>query len=156
MFYAASSGGEMSISDPDSRTGRIRPKRRGAESGIEGVGYGKPPRQYTWKPGQSGNPKGRLKGAKNESTLLREILERRIQSNSGNRRRKISVLEGILLRIAENALKGDPKSAAFLLNRFAALVSGELQPQDLSEDDRAVLDAFAQQTVARKTEGVKS
>jgi hypothetical protein len=53
------------------------------------------------------------------------------------------VLEGIHRKQAEFALKGNTKSAAFVLNRFAALVSGELQPEDLSEDDRAVLDAFA-------------
>ena len=120
------------------------------------VGYGRPPRATQFKPGKSGNPKGRPKGAKGESILLREILERRIATSSGHGRRKITVLEGILLRIAENALKGDPKSAAFLLNRFAALVSGELQPQDLSEDDRAVLEAFAQQAAARKIEGVRT
>lgn len=147
----------MSTSDQDrsAHTERVLPKRLRRDPDGDDVGYGKPPRQYTWKPGQSGNPKGRRKGTKNESTLLREILERKIQAGSGNARRKITVLEGILLRIAENALKGDPKSAAFLLNRFAALVSGELQPQDLSEDDRAVLEAFAQQAAARKIEGPK-
>jgi hypothetical protein len=54
-------------------------------------------------------------------------------------------MEGIHRKIADDALKGEIKSAAFLFNRYAALVSGELQPQDMSEDDRAVLEAFAQQ-----------
>jgi hypothetical protein len=35
------------------------------------------------------------------------------------------------------------KSAVFVLNRYAALVSGELQIEELGEDDQAVLDAFA-------------
>ncbi len=107
-------------------------------------GYGKQPPDHQFKPGKSGNPKGRPKGAKNESTILRDILTRKIAYRSGGTVRKISVLEGIHLRIADNALKGDIKSAAFLFNRYGLLVSGEIQPQDLSDDDREVLEAFAQ------------
>ena len=108
------------------------------------AGYGKPPREHQFKAGKSGNPKGRPKGAKNESTILRDILTRKIDNRSGGRTRKISLLEAILLRIADNSLKGDIKSAAFILNRYAAMVSGELPPQDLGDDDREVLEAFAQ------------
>ena len=64
--------------------------------------------------------------------------------------RKITILEAILLRIAEDALKGNIKSAAFMLNRFAALVSGELQIHDLTDDDREVLEAFAQRIAAEQ------
>jgi hypothetical protein len=108
------------------------------------VGYGKPPRAHQFKSGQSGNPKGRPKGSKNESSILKEVLSEKISLRQPNgRTRKIPVLEGIHRKQAEFALKGNTKSAAFILNRYAALVSGELQPEDLSEDDRAVLDAFA-------------
>jgi hypothetical protein len=64
--------------------------------------------------------------------------------------RRITVLEGILLRIADDSLKGDIKSAAFLPNRYAAMVSGELQVQDISDDDREVLEAFARRLEARR------
>jgi len=108
------------------------------------VGYCRPPRQHEWKPGQSGNPGGRAKGSKNESTILREILARKIESRSAGKSRKISVVEGILLRITEDALKGNTKSATFLLNRYAAMVSGELRNEDLNANDREVLEAFAE------------
>ncbi|MEH2499837.1 hypothetical protein V1294_006316 [Bradyrhizobium sp. AZCC 1678] len=108
------------------------------------VGYGKPPRSHQFKSGQSGNPKGRPKGSKNESTILKEVLNEKLSLRQSNGRiRKIPVLEGIHRKQTELALKGEVKSAVFVLNRYAALVSGELQPEDLSEDDRAVLDAFA-------------
>ena len=38
------------------------------------VGYGKPPKSGQFKPGQSGNPKGRPKGAKNFKTELATVL----------------------------------------------------------------------------------
>ena len=91
--------------------------RRRERSGYE-VGYCQPPKHTRFKPGNSGNPKGRPKGAKNEVTILRNILNRQIDSRQDGKVRKISVLEGILLRFTEDALKGNPKSAAFLLNRY--------------------------------------
>jgi hypothetical protein len=84
------------------------------------VGYGKPPKQHQFQPGQSGNSKGRPKGAKNTSTLLREMLDRKIEVRTGATVRKVSVREAILIRFAESALKGDTKSAHFLLQRYDA------------------------------------
>jgi hypothetical protein len=109
------------------------------------VGYCKPPKAYEWGPGQSGNPTGRPKGSKNESTILRELLMRKISIQQNGRTRKVTVLEAILLRITEDSLKGNTKSAAFLLNRHAGLLATDEGPKaDLSEDDKAVLQAFAQ------------
>jgi hypothetical protein len=126
---------------------RVRLKEHAADSQV---GYGKPPAQHQFRAGQSGNPRGRPKGAKNESTILREIFQRKIETRTNGRVRKITVLEGILLRMTEDSLKGNVKSAGFLLNRYAAMVSGELQRQDLSEDDREVLEAFAARLSAQR------
>ncbi len=113
-------------------------------SSEEVVGYGRPPRAGQFKPGQSGNPKGRPKGSKNESTILKQMLNEKLSMRQPNGRvKKIPALEGIHRKQLEQALKGEVKSAAFVLNRYAALVSGELQIEELGEDDRAVLDAFA-------------
>ena len=106
------------------------------------VGYGRPPRARQFKPGQSGNPKGRRKGAKNESTMLRELLHRKITIRESGKSRKVTIFEAILTRFAEDSLKGNVRSAAFLLNRYGAMVSGEVGQPDLSEDDRTVFEAF--------------
>lgn len=107
------------------------------------VGYCRPPKKHQFKPGQSGNKKGRPKGAKNESTILREILlQRKVPMRDGGRTRKVQVLEGMLLKFAEDSLKGNTKSAAFLLNRFGQYVSGEIQRDGLNPDDREILDSY--------------
>jgi hypothetical protein len=93
-------------------------RRRFSSGARYDTGYGKPPRQHQFRPGQSGNPKGRPKGAKNTAILLREILDRKIEVRTGSTVRKISVREAMLTRFAESALKGDTKSAAFLLQRY--------------------------------------
>ena len=107
------------------------------------VGYGRPPRAHQFKPGQSGNPRGRPKGAKNEAIILRTLLNRKIEIREGARTRKVTIFEAILLRIAEDALKGNTKSAAFLFTRYAASQVGDSQPGDeIDEDDREVIADF--------------
>ncbi|RXH25795.1 hypothetical protein XH99_02840 [Bradyrhizobium nanningense] len=110
------------------------------------VGYGRPPREHQFKPGQSGNKGGRPKGSKNEATIINELLNRKISIRYNGRVRRISALEGILTRFVDDALKGKDKSAAFLLNRKQQAESSEppAAPQ-LDIDDRKVLDAYAQQ-----------
>ena len=108
------------------------------------VGYGRPPREHQWKKGQSGNPKGRRKGSKNEATLWQENLQRKIPIRIGGRLQQITVLDAIVRRMIEDALKGNQKSAAFVLNRWIALQSSGPQQHELSEDDRAVLEAYIQ------------
>jgi len=126
------------------RTKRKLPPTRRAGEKEDDVGYGKPPRAHRFKPGESGNPKGRAEGAKSEETILRELLQKKISLNERGKSRKITVHEGIYRRIIEDCLKGNTKSAAFLLNRHHAMTSGEPLESGLSEDDEAVLKAHLQ------------
>jgi hypothetical protein len=133
-----------------SRKRKPPPDKRARED-ADDVGYGKPPRAHQFKPGKSGNPKGRPRGAKSEETILRELLQQKISLNERGRARKITIYEGIFRRIIEDCLKGNTKSAAFLLNRHQAMTSGE-QPMEsgLSEDDEAVLEAYLQKYRSNK------
>ncbi|WP_424629720.1 DUF5681 domain-containing protein [Bradyrhizobium sp. SYSU BS000235] len=121
---------------------RIIRKRVRLSPGEEDVGYGKPPRAHQFKPGQSGNPKGRPKGAKSEAAILTELLNRRIEMRQGSKVRKITILEAIFHKLAEEALKGNTKTAAFILNRLAAMASTESVESEIDADDKAVLDAY--------------
>jgi hypothetical protein len=130
---------------------RVNRGKSGTRSQEYEVGYGKPPRSHQFRPGQSGNPKGRPIGAKNEATILQELLRRKIAIREGDRCRKITVLEAILLRFTEDSLKGNTKSATFLLNRHNALTSNEPQQIELTADDHDIIDAFAERLSARES-----
>ena len=140
------------------KTGNRSSSQRGntPERAVDEVGYGKPPRAHQFNPGQSGNPKGRPKGAKNEATILCDLLNRKIAVREGGRARKITVFEAILLRFTEDALKGNTKSAAFIFNRYAGMQVGSPLNDDISQDDRAVLDAFVRQLEAQHSQKEKN
>jgi hypothetical protein len=107
------------------------------------VGYGRPPKEHRFQPGESGNPKGRPKGAKNTSTLLRKILDSKIEVRTGGTVRKISVREAILTRFAEAALKGDTKSAGFLLQRYDMPETAEEHAiNGATPDEQQIIDAY--------------
>ena len=126
--------------------GKRNSARRRSATGRNGyeVGYGRPPTHTRFRPGRSGNPKGRPKGAKNETTILHEIMNRPIEIRESGKARRISVLTAILLKFAENALKGDPKSATFLLNRYGLAERNAPETDGLDQDDRELLDSYVQ------------
>ena len=57
------------------------------------VGYKKPPLHSRFKKGQSGNPRGRPRGAKNFSSVLNDALNQPVFVTENGRRRKISKRE---------------------------------------------------------------
>jgi hypothetical protein len=73
------------------------------------VGKGRPPLSTRWKPGQSGNFKGRPRGAKNMMSYFRQELNRKIVIKEGGRVRKVTSREAIAMTATNLALKGDPK-----------------------------------------------
>lgn len=135
-----------------SNSKRMSPKRARIVRKLQNpeVGYGKPPLASRFKPGQSGNPKGKPKGRKSEATILDELLFQkiRIRERDGNIR-DATVYEGVLRRFAEESLKGNIKAAAFLFARYAAANSGGQEKTELSADDKAIIEAFAKDLLAK-------
>lgn len=134
---------------PKRRVKRLRlPTSKDRED--DAVGYGKPPRAHQFKPGQSGNPKGRPKGRKNEATMLDELLFQRIPVRQGGRDLRMTVIEAIFRRLAEDSLKGNIKAAGFLFNRLSAISSEQPQQADLADDDQEVLQAYLKEYLSKK------
>jgi hypothetical protein len=95
---------------------QMRNKRpSGTRHGNYKVGKGRPPVATRWQPGQSGNPKSRPKGIKNIDTIFNEALEQKVEIQEKGTVRQISVREGIVRRVVNQALKGDPKAVALVL-----------------------------------------
>ena|SRR5665213_2980258 len=132
------------------------PRDSSVDSEDERVGYGRPPRKYQYRKGQSSpNPSGRPKGSKNLSTIIKEVLlDRKIEVRDRGRLKLVPRLEGMLLQASNSALKGDTKSVSLLLNCYSQFVSGETQPSEMDHDDRAVLEELLRKALrARKGEG---
>ncbi len=111
----------------------------------ENGGYGRPPRRTRFQPGQSGNPRGRPKGARSTGTIVTGVLNRKVSLTSAGQRRQVPLKEAIIMRMAEAALKGDLKAAAalFALAERAAGAAGT-EPALTSHDqaDEAIIASF--------------
>jgi len=71
------------------------------------VGRGHPPKRTQFRKGMSGNPKGRPKGSKNLSTLLREAADDQVFATIDGEKRKISKLQATTMQLATKAASGD-------------------------------------------------
>jgi len=79
------------------------------------VGYGKPPQNTRFKPGQSGNPKGKPKGAKNLATIVDKAIKERVVVSENGKRRSVTKLEVAVKQLVNKAAIGDPKAMTQLL-----------------------------------------
>jgi hypothetical protein len=117
------------------------------------IGYGKPPQATRFRPGQSGNPRGRHKGVRNLATDVKRTLKLPVKVNEGNGSRKISTQAGMLMLLREKALKGDPRALDRLIDlsgRYNNESNSEAM-HSMSSDDEAILAAFAKEIVGAST-----
>lgn len=79
------------------------------------VGYGRPPVSSRFKPGQSGNSKGRQKQSHNPRTVMQRVLNEGMQIRERGRVRRMPTFEALVRTTLSRAFKGDPKAMASLL-----------------------------------------
>ena len=87
---------------------------------ISSVGC-RPPVRGRFKPGQSGNPKGRPKGQRNVRTVLNDALNQRIKIREGDRSRSVTKLDAVIMTMVNAALKGNAKAQASLITMMRSL-----------------------------------
>jgi hypothetical protein len=94
------------------------------------VGFGKPPSKSRFKPGQSGNPKGRPRGAKNKRRGLAEermkdiILDeayRGITVRDGHRNVTLPIVQAVMRSIAVNAARGQHRAQRLFAELLASV-----------------------------------
>ena len=116
------------------------------------VGYGKPPRGSRFKPGQSGNPRGRPKGTRNLKTDLEEELKETITVSESGRSKRLSKQRALVKAMVAKALKGDARSMALLLGLIDKLISPD-EPNagdaSLSPEDAKIIEAFLNSKLER-------
>ena len=107
------------------------------------VGYGRPPRHGMFKPGRSGNPRGRPRAQAQPLDLgrmLADILASQVAVTENGQKRYFSRLEFLLLRLVNAAAQGDSRAFSNFLRLLAAF------PLPASEKDHrgTVIDYGAQ------------
>jgi hypothetical protein len=94
------------------------------------IGYCKPPVHTQFKPGRSGNPRGRPKNVQDAGTLLFKAVNKRTVVNIHGKQHKVSKLELACMQLANKAASGDTRS---ILSLFKSL--GNVPPKLEIHDD---------------------
>ncbi|MEM1288592.1 MAG: DUF5681 domain-containing protein [Pseudomonadota bacterium] len=116
------------------------------------VGYKKPPKHTQFKPGQSGNPKGRQKGARGLKTDLREELNERITITENGKAVKLTKQQVMMKQLSQQAMKGNIRAIA-LLTDLAAKVLGTDDEVPASEASLSVTDEDILREFLKKNAG---
>lgn len=106
------------------------------------VGYRRPPKRSQFKPGQSGNPRGRPPGVKSLSDIVRKIVGQKVTVTENGRQRRVPRLEAILLRAAGEASRGDARALRLLLQlteRYGESAQSPTERETMAAEDIAIL-----------------
>ena len=111
------------------------------------VGYGKPPKHSQFKPGQSGNLKGRPAGVRNFKTELNEVINSKVTVNRDGRKQSITAKRAVVLKLTEKSLSGSVPAIRTLIELIRTYDEEEIDSAviDLSTEDAQILERFTEQ-----------
>jgi hypothetical protein len=115
------------------------------------VGYGRPPTHSQFKPGQSGNPKGRPKGTRKLASVVRAAMTERVTIVQNGKRKSISKLDAAMIQAANQAAGGDHRAMRMLFDLVRGIEMAEAphahdNPKTIAElkaADAIILEATA-------------
>jgi len=103
--------------------------------------YRSPPRHTQFKPGQSGNPKGRPKGSKNLKTLFEKELNKKVTVTQDGKKVRLTKKELLPMQLINDALKGNKTSMKMVIELMLSqeavtqeATTGQLSIPDLSPE----------------------
>lgn len=107
------------------------------------VGYGKPPKSGQFKPGVSGNSKGRPKLIKDFNSDILEEMREIITITEGQSTKKMTKQRALIKRITANALNGNIASIKLLTSMLKALPNDNAMDDDvLTDEDAKILEDY--------------
>lgn len=109
------------------------------------VGYGRPPRSKQFRPGKSGNPKGRPKGSLNLVNDLAAELGEQITVREDGRTRRMSKQRALIKSLLAKGIQGEVRAAAAVLALYARIDVEGADDGSTSIDDAelAILNRYA-------------
>jgi hypothetical protein len=116
-----------------------------APADTENVGYCRPPRATRFRPGQSGNPRGRPRKPKPVQDLLATELRRRVVIRENGREERIPKLELVVKRLVNDAIQGNYPAVRLLIDLIKVTEEGSDQGrvdrtiEELNAEDREIL-----------------
>jgi hypothetical protein len=118
------------------------------------IGFGRPPKATRFKPGESGNPRGRPKGSRPVGAVLQEVLRQRIPVTENGRTRRLPALEVMLRRLANEAMRSEPSAVKLMLSlvdRYAEAPEATLSVDEVLAEDQAIIARYLSSTPANQT-----
>jgi hypothetical protein len=121
------------------------------------VGYKHPPREHQFRRGQSGNPSGRPKGARNFKSELREELSEVVTVRDGERDIQVSKQRALIKSLVAAAIEGNQRAAASVLAICVRMLADADDDEAIdSVEDRDIVEAFSKRTKRAAAAGAKS
>ena len=156
----------MTKTNPKPKVGgpRVRPKnpvRRVRESGRTSdarpkpteadydVGYKRPPKSKQFKPGVSGNPKGRPRGAKGHMASLKKELNSLVTATKNGREVQITKLDAYFTSLMNNLIKVPGRHQLEFLRFLEALDEKEAHKSSTENQGAKQDDEKAEEIIRR-------
>ncbi len=125
----------------------------------QAVGYGRPPREHRFKPGQSGNPKGHRKGSRNKQPAtwgerMREIVRteayREVSVRDGDAPVTMPMAQAVMRSLAVNAAKGKVNAQRLFLETVTGMEAHEEREHREYVIQRLHQKSASEQEIARR------
>lgn len=120
------------LQDSD-RAGSVPPATEDVESYA--VGYGKPPRHTQFRPGQTGNPRGRPKAPRAFDELIEKELSQLVTVREGDQSRRLPKRTVIVKQLVKKAMEGEDRALRSLLMLIGAAKTEKQRAAAIGEAD---------------------